>query len=181
MGKLYDCYCKTYKLNKINSEGFFDIVGDLYFSDEVQSLAKYEQHLDINRLQHITGVAFLTYVICKRLGLNYRSAARGATMHDLFYYDWRDGETGKWHRLHGYKHPRYACLNAKELAADSDMITLNCIKRHMWPLTFIPPRYAEGYIVSFADKYCATRELMYSLSKKYKQRFLKDVERISHE
>ena len=42
-------------------------------------------------------------------------------------------------------------------------------------------RYAEGYIVSFADKYCATRELMYSLSKKYKQRFLKDVERISHE
>ena len=61
------------------------------------------------------------------------------------------------------------------------MITLNCIKRHMWPLTFVPPRYAEGYIVSFADKYCATRELMYSLSKKYKQRFLKDVERVSHE
>lgn len=181
MGKLYDYYCKTYKLTPKNSGGFFDAVGDLYFSDEVQSLSKYEQHLDINRLQHITGVAYLTYVICKRLGLNYISAARGATMHDLFYYDWRDGKTGKWHKLHGYKHPHYALLNAKELSGSGDKIALNCVVRHMWPLTVVPPRYFEGFIVSFADKYCATRELMYSLSEKYKQRFLKDIERISHE
>lgn len=178
MGKLYNEYCKTYKLSEKNSNGFFDVVGDIYFSDEVQSLAKYEQHLDINRLQHITGVAYLSYYICKKLGLNYRAAARGATMHDLFYYDWRDGETGRWHKLHGYKHPEYAYLNAKELSPSSDKITLNCVRRHMWPLTVVPPRFREGYIVSFADKYCATRELMYSLSEKYKKRFLHDVERI---
>ena len=181
MGKLYINYCKSYRLTETNSDDFFDIVGDIYFSDEVQSLEKYEQHLDINRLQHITGVAFLSYIICRRLGLNYRCAAIGATMHDLFYYDWRDGKNGKWHKLHGYKHPQYACLNAVELTSDSDKVTLNCIKRHMWPLTVIPPRYAEGFVVSFADKYCATRELMYSLNKKYKQRFLSDVERINHE
>ncbi len=181
MGKLYNNYCKTYGLTKENSDGFFDVVGDIYFSDEVQSLEKYEQHLDINRLQHITGVAFLTYKICKHFGLNYVSATRGATMHDLFYYDWRDGETGKWHKLHGYKHPFYAYLNAKELAPDSDSITLNCVRRHMWPLTIVPPKHREEFIVSFADKYCATRELMYSLNKKYKKRFLSDIERICHE
>lgn len=181
MGKLYNEYCKTYKLTTNNSNGFFDVVGDLYFSDEVQSLAKYEQHLDIDRLQHITGVAYLSYMICRKLGWNYTCAARGATMHDLFYYDWRDGKTekGKWHKFHGYKHPKYATLNAKELAPDSNDIVINCVRRHMWPLTVVPPKYREGYVVSFADKYCAARELFYSLSKKYKHRFLSDVERIS--
>ena len=28
----------------------------------------------------------------------------------------------------------------------------------MWPLTIIPPRFAEGYIVTLVDKYCATKE-----------------------
>ncbi len=181
MSKLYDNYCKTFALTESNSDGFFGVVGDLYFSPQVQSLKQYEQHLDIDRLRHITGVAFLTYKICKKLKLNYVSAARGATMHDLFYYDWRDGETGRWHKLHGYKHPFYAYLNAKELSPGADRITLNCIRRHMWPLTVTPPRYPEGFIVSLADKYCAARELLYSTNSYYKKRFLSDVERICHE
>lgn len=179
MSRLYDEYCKTYALNKNNSDGFLETVEKLYYSDEVQSLAAYEQHLDIDRLQHITAVAYLSYKICKHFGWDYKSAARGATMHDLFYYDWRDGNSGKWHKLHGYKHPRYAALNAKELYPEINELEINIISRHMWPLTIIPPKHKEGFVVSLADKYCATRELMYSLNKKYKKRFLADVERIS--
>lgn len=177
MGKLYEKYCKTYNLNENNSEGFFDVVADVYFTDEVQSLKQYEQHLEIDRLQHITTVAFLSYKICQKLGWDYESASKAAVMHDLVYYDWRDGETGKWHKFHGYKHPNYACLNAKELYPSLTSKQENIIRRHMWPLTIIPPKYREGMVVTFADKYCATREVLYSTNKKYKEKFLNDLKR----
>lgn len=180
MSKLYDEYCKTYTLTKENSDGFFDAVGDIYFSPEVQSLVQYEQHLDIDRLRHITAVAYLSYKICKHFGLRYQLAARGATMHDLFYYDWRDGKTGRWHRLHGYKHPKYAALNAKELDPNITNLELEIISHHMWPLTLMPPKSLEGIVVSLSDKYCASREVLYSVSKSYKKRFLNDVERIKN-
>lgn len=177
MGRLYENFIKTYTgLNDVNSDGFFDVVGDIYFSQEVQSLAQYEQHLDIDRLQHITGVAFLTYKISKKLGLDYKAAARAATMHDLVYYDWRNGVTGKWHKNHGYKHPKYACYNAEELCGKISDVEYNAILRHMWPLTLIPPKYKEGLVLTFSDKYCATREVLYSISDKYKNKFLSDIE-----
>ncbi len=177
MSKLYNEYLKTYTgLTTENSDGFFEVVGDIYNSPEVQSLAQYEQHFEIDRLQHITGVAYLSYVISKKLGLDYKSAARAAVMHDLVYYDWRNGETGGWHKNHGYKHPKYACYNAAELCDGISELEWNIILRHMWPLTVIPPKYKEGMVVTFSDKYCATREVLYSFSKRYKSKFLRDVE-----
>ena len=62
---LYEEYCKSNKLSSENNDGFFDVVGDLYFTEEVQSLKQYEQHLDIDRLCHVTSVAFLAYKIAK--------------------------------------------------------------------------------------------------------------------
>ena len=176
--KLYFEYCKSYKLNKNNSNGFFDVIEDLYFTREVQSLRQYEQHLDIDRLSHVTSVAYLSYVIAKKYGTDYRKAARSAVLQDLFYYDWRDGETGKWHKLHGYKHPKYAALNAAELNKTISETELDAIKRHMWPLTLLPPKSKVGLIVCFADKYCASIEVLYSINKKIKKRITKDIEGI---
>ncbi len=178
MGNLYKDYCKSYKLTKENDEGFFDIVSEVYFSDEVQGLKIYEQHLEIDRLQHITTVAFMSYKICKKLSLDYTAASRAAVMHDLVYYDWRDGETGGWHRLHGYKHPNYACLNAKELYPALSAKEEDIIRCHMWPLTLKPSGSKEGLVVTFCDKYCATREVIFSLSKKYKKKFLDEIKGI---
>ncbi len=178
MGKIYENYLKTYKLTKENAEGFFEIAEDLLATDEIQSLKQYEQHLDIDRLQHILGVSFLTYVISKKSGLDYVSATRGALMHDLVYYDWRDGKTGGWHKRHGYKHPKYAAMNAKELCPLLTEKEENIIRCHMWPFTLVPPKFKEGYIVLFSDKYCATREILYSVNKKYKSKFLDDLKRI---
>ncbi len=176
--KLYKEYVKTYKLSPANSDGYYSVVGDLLETDEVLSMKQYEQHLEIDRLQHVIGVSYLSYKISKRLGWDYRSAARAGIMHDLVYYDWRDGVTGGWHRLHGYKHPRLAAMNAKELCPELNDVEYDAIIRHMWPLTLKLPKYKEGYVIIFADKYCATRELMYSLNKKYKNKFLSDVEGI---
>lgn len=171
MGKLFDAYVKSYRLSEENDRDYFDIVGDLYFSLQVQSLSKYEQHLDINRLQHVTSVSYLSYLISKKIGWDYQEIARAALLHDLFYYDWRD-PTGNWHRPHGYKHPKFALLNAVELDGTLNDMQKDMIRHHMFPLT-LPPKFKEGFIVVFTDKYCATRELIYSLDKNYKDRFNK--------
>lgn len=157
-------------MNPETEEEFFACVSDIYFSEEVQGLAIYEQHLDINRLQHITSVAFISYLICKKMGWDFRSAARGAVLHDLFYYDWHEKDGG--HRLHGYRHPGFALKNAKVLCGDKlTPLESEIIKRHMWPLTPTPPMKKEAMVVSLSDKYCATKELFVSLLPKSAERF----------
>lgn len=178
MKRLYNEYCKSYKLTQENSDGFFELVSDIYYSPEVQSLKQFEQHLEIDRLQHITSVAYLSYKISKRFSLDCSSASRAAVMHDLVYYDWRDGVTGKWHRLHGYKHPGLACRNAKELCSSFSEKEDRIIRRHMWPLTPLPPDSKEGLVVTFCDKYCAAIEVYYSVNKKFRDKFLKKIEGI---
>ncbi|MCQ2463054.1 MAG: HAD family hydrolase [Clostridia bacterium] len=145
-----------------DKEPFMKYAGELYKTQQVQGLMQYEQHLQINRLQHITAVARVAVDICEKLGVEAGSAARGAVMHDLFYYDWRDGINGKWHCLHGYKHPRYSARNAKQLYEQITRKEEKIILRHMWPLTVMPPESVQGFAVSLADKYCATLELLYS-------------------
>lgn len=168
-GKLYNAYLNSYRLDVSDLGVFYDCVADLYNTDEVRGLEKYEQHLDIDRLQHIISVAYLSFRICRRMGLDYRTAARGGILHDLFYYDWRENDWS--HRPHGYRHPGFALSNARELCGPLDKRTENIIIRHMWPLTPTPPVYAEAYVVTFADKYCAGRELLFSLSKNYREKF----------
>lgn len=173
--ELYKIYCHSYKLDINKDKEFFNQIKNEYFSKEVQSLEQYEQHLEINRLQHITSVTYLTFRISKKLKLNEKAATKGAVLHDLFYYDWRDGENGGWHKLHGYKHPKYATLNAKELCPDISKKELDIITRHMWPLTLQLPNSKEGFVVSLSDKYCATMELLYSTLPSFKQKFLNDI------
>lgn len=163
ISKLSRAYIRSFDLKQRKyASAFFDCIDDLYSTPEVQSLKQYEQHLLINRLDHITSVAYISYLVCKKLGLNYREATRGAILHDLFYYDWRDKYSHP--RPHGYLHPGIALKNAQELCGGKlTKIEANTIKRHMFPLTPTPPRYPEGLIVSMADKYCATWELYLSL------------------
>jgi len=174
LGKLFQAYIDSYHPEKMVNSEFMECIADLYCRPEVQGLKEFEQHLEINRLQHIISVAYLSYYMSKKLSLNWRIAARGGILHDLFYYDWREDDWS--HRPHGYLHPGFALRNARELCGPLDKKTENIIIRHMWPLTPIPPKYKEAFIVSMADKYCAVKELYVSLSKHYRARFYKLIE-----
>lgn len=35
----------------------------------------------------------------------------------------------------------------------------NMILRHMWPLTPVPPKQKEGYVLLYADKFCSLAEI----------------------
>lgn len=154
---------------------FFDTVGDLYFTEEIQGMKKYPQHSTANRLDHITSVTYLSYVFSKRHGLDWVCASRAAVLHDLFYYDWHDKSFS--HRPHGFRHPGFAAKNAKVLNPQITKKEINIIRRHMWPLTVIPPSSLEGFTVSCCDKYCATMEMWIAKKKTVSRIFEKSLAR----
>lgn len=88
---------------------------------------------------------------------NEKDLIRGALLHDYFLYDWHEKDVENPHKLHGFYHPDRALRNAKK-----EYILTKCqediIKKHMWPLTVIPPACREAWIVSAADKYCSFME-----------------------
>ncbi len=169
MSKLYDAYIASYRMDRPSWDEYLKAAGDLYNSPQLQGLAQYEQHLKINRLQHIRSVAYLSFLVSRKLGLDYVSTARAATMHDLFYYDWRHNDMS--HRPHGYRHPHTALKNAYYLCGTLNKKEKDIIRKHMWPLTLVPPKYPEAWVVTSMDKYCATIELLYSMNENYRKRF----------
>jgi uncharacterized protein len=66
-------------------------------------------------------------------------------VHDLFLYDWRKRQDDR-KGLHASK---LFSLNEKEI---------DIILKHMWPVTISFPKYAESYIITLVDKYCAIEE-----------------------
>lgn len=130
-------------------------VSDLITSNGVQSMANYIQHGDVTTLRHCENVSYMSFAICKALNLDYRSAARGALLHDYYLYDWHNCPPCTFH---GYRHPAIAFANAHRdfplNETESDII-----KKHMWPLTLTKiPIYPESFVVCFCDKVQATIE-----------------------
>ena len=78
-------------------------------------------------------------------------------VHDLFLYDWRVRQPGR-KGLHAFTHPKYAYENASKIF-DLNKKQKDIIAKHMWPVTFFSiPRYAESFILTLVDKYCALSE-----------------------
>ena len=137
-------------------EEFNMIIYDLANHPTVQKMKLYRQHYDTNCFDHCYNVAFYSYLICKKLNLDYISVSRAGMLHDLFLYDWRKKQP-EHKRFHGFRHPRIALNNASKLF-DLNEKEKDIILKHMWPITIIPPKYIEGYNITLTDKYCALEE-----------------------
>jgi len=137
---------------------FFYIINDIIANEKVKRMKDFRQHCDTSCYEHCLHVAYYSYWLTKRLGLDYVSTARAAMLHDLFLYDWR-----KQYRdielpgLHAFVHPRIALKNALEIF-DLNSLEQDIIVKHMWPVTIPLPRYAETFIVTLMDKYSALKE-----------------------
>ncbi len=140
----------------VNAVEFHDCVNDLLQLEDVQKLDDFSQHMNTSRLQHSINVSYYSYLMCKFLHFDYRSAARAGLLHDLYLYDWRVEQRALYHA--GY-HPKEALKNARVLV-DLNKIEADAIVKHMWPLTPSLPRYKESFIVTLADKYCTGCEVL---------------------
>ncbi|MFA9397213.1 MAG: HD family phosphohydrolase [Clostridiaceae bacterium] len=140
-----------------------EIVADLINDPIVYSMSKFIQHNDISCYLHCINVSYHSYLVCKSLGLNYKEAARGGLLHDLFLYDWHITKLEKG--MHGFTHPYKALENSNKYFKLND-IEKDVIVKHMWPLTLKFPRFKEAFIVCFVDKYCALMETINITNKK---------------
>ena len=135
---------------------YWECVGDIMDNEKIQKLDQWEQHNHTSRLQHSLNVSYYSFLICLKLGWDYRSAARAGLLHDLYFYDWRTKKGLR--KNHALWHPLVAADNAKKIC-DLNPVEEDCIIKHMWPCTFVPPRYKEGFVITFVDKICATCEV----------------------
>lgn len=145
--------------NWLQNNEFVTCVADILVHPKFQKMNQFIQHGETTTMQHCLQVAYLTYRICKYYHLDYRSAARGALLHDLFLYDWHTYRREFGRSFHGLTHPRVALKNANRFF-NLNVVEQDIILRHMWPLTLIPPRFLEGFVVMYADKHCGLVETM---------------------
>ena len=117
------------------------------------------QHGSTTIYRHSVHVAYVSLFLMEKwqFPMDEASLVKGALLHDYFLYDWHEKDGG--HRLHGFRHPAFALYNAsKDFSLNRK--EKNIIARHMFPLTVLPPRCLEAWIVCFVDKYCAFSETM---------------------
>lgn len=135
---------------------FLYLTYDLISSPLVLSMDQYEHHGATSCLDHSMGVAYASFLVAKRLGLDARAAARGGLLHDFFLYDWR--VKGSHTGLHAFSHPRAAMENAVRYF-DVTPLEQEIILTHMFPLGLHIPRSRESITVCLMDKLCAVSEL----------------------
>lgn len=119
------------------------------------------QHSDISVYQHCCHVAYVSCVLCMKMGIHvsWNEMIRGALLHDYFLYDWHDPSRPAVDFRHAFGHPTLAMRNA---LADYKLTRkeMQIIQRHMFPLTPIPPTCREGWIIVLADKICTILEVL---------------------
>lgn len=144
---------------ELSSDSYYAYVKDIIDSSALDRLKEITHHISTTRFQHCLNVSYYTYLICKKLRLDARAAARAGLLHDLFYYDRKkyNRSKAKGQLSHSSMHARLAAENAAVLtnitALERDMI-----ENHMWPMTRQLPKYKESYIITLTDKYCAILE-----------------------
>lgn len=137
---------------------YYSCVSDLLRNTAIQQLDEFAHHKGTTRLQHSLNVSYYNFLICRKLHLDARSAARAGLLHDLFLYDRKEHEPVDGEGWHGIGHPKVAFFNAIELFPINDREG-DMIINHMWPLSPHLPRCRETWIIQLVDKFCAIGEL----------------------
>ena len=142
---------------------------DLEFNEIVKNIMENKKfnkikeckHHGITRYEHSLRVAYYSYLITKKLRLNYIETARGGLLHDFFLVD--NKEFSMKEKLNTLvNHPKYAEAFASkyfDLSAKEKDIILT----HMFPVAVhTVPKYAESWIVDIVDNIVAIFEALYS-------------------
>ncbi len=145
-------------INSYNNIEFLKITRDIRMNSSVEKMKQFKQHYNTSCFKHCLEVSFLCYKVCKRLELDYVSAARAGMLHDFFLYDWREHQENLPVKgLHAFAHPKIALINSMKVSNLNEK-EKDIIKKHMWPVTFFQiPKYRESFIITFIDKYSALK------------------------
>lgn len=135
---------------------------DILRSKNFNRMKEYIQHGDVTVNSHVMDVARYSIALSEKLHIrcSRRELIRGALLHDYFLYDWHIPDYENPHKLHGFYHPGVALRNASEEYPLTER-EMDIIRKHMWPLTVVPPGCREAWIVTAADKWCSLLETLH--------------------
>ena len=158
MKKLDSCY---------KNREYMNIVNDILNNDNFLEIKDCKHH-GITRLEHSLRVSYYSYLVSKKMGLNYISSARGGLLHDFFVREELDTKKQKFCFA---VHPYQSLINATNNFTLSEL-EKDIIINHMFPtLPHKIPKYLESWLVSIVDKVVAVYEFYYSYSKTFMYRF----------
>lgn len=154
--------------NTILSDTEYKKIINEYLKDDLVQSLKNIPHHDSNRLYHSLRVSYESYKICKKLNLNYESAAKAGLLHDFYFNRIEECKYIKDKvKLFSNEHPEDAVKNAS-LRFDLTDLEKDIIISHMWPTSTHIPKHKESFVVSLVDKMYSFREFAtkfnYSLS-----------------
>ncbi len=144
------------KLYKNMDTEYYKIVEHILQHPEFQRRKEFHHHENRSVYTHSLMVSMLSYKIAKTMHVDYVSAAIGGLLHDFYYEDWQlnINKKCKLRKKHGFIHASQALANAKKYFPDDvNAKVADIIKEHMFPLTLLPPRYLESWIITVVDKY----------------------------
>ena len=142
--------------NPFNFSCFVDQVNELLDSPQVRSMAKLFHHGKVTCYDHSLFVSYLSFRVARFLGWDYRAAARGGLLHDLYLYNSKDKSAHPGWQC--FDHP-VAALNNADALTDLSPKEKDIILSHMWPLAKRRPHSREAALVDAVDTFCATLEL----------------------
>ncbi len=155
---------------------WFNITKEILLNDEFQKRKYFMHHHNLTVWDHSILVSFKAFKIAKNIGADARICALAGLLHDFYQYAWLHSDEleliddGKYlkeigirkplFKMHGFTHGADAALNYVKYfpELEDDRIT-DSIKKHMFPMTIVPPKYIEGYILTSVDKLNSIHEL----------------------
>ncbi len=145
---------------ELSESSYYDCISDIIDDSRLEPLKEITHHICTTRFQHCVNVSYYSYLVCRKLRLDCRGAARAGLLHDLFYYDRKEYNSMrvKGQPKHSAMHAGLALRNAGELT-ELNPKERDMIEKHMWPVTRPLPKYRESYVITVIDKYCAVLEL----------------------
>lgn len=148
--------------NKIDPEKrSLTLEEDILSSDRFHKAWNIRHHYSTSVAVHSERTAEYAMRICSWLKrhsvrINEEDVMRACLLHDIGMTDDKVSHSISFRKA--YLHP----VRSEQIAKDefhANAVQCNAIRRHMWPICVIPPRYKEGWIVIAADKLCSLREV----------------------
>lgn len=137
------------------SAEYLETVKSIFYDQEFLSLSHFVHHHWTNRFMHSVNVSYVSWLIAKKLGCDEKAAARAGLLHDFCPYDFKKMTPTGEHQA--FFHPKAAAENSMEKFELSQQ-EVSAILTHMFPLGPVP-RNKEAWIITLADKVCATMEV----------------------
>lgn len=136
---------------------FLEYIQPLLSSEKVRAMDSIIHHTShITCFDHSIYVAYISYLLAKKLRGDVASCTRSALLHDLYLCHWEEHDFGVYERL--IIHPQMALHNARCFNLNEK--EQRVIQNHMWPINFsMIPTSKEEIIVNIADKCCTIAEV----------------------